>query len=163
MLFRSNENVEFEKINIVEFMNKLDKDIKESLGNIKLKLDIQEENVIADTILLEDALRNLIDNSKKANPKNNEIKILGKKEEKNKYKISVIDKGCGIPKKDISRIKESFYMVDKARARENGSSGIGLSICDKIAKLHNSKLEIESEEGKGTTVSLYLGVEESEK
>ena len=159
----TNENVEFEKINIVEFMNKLDKDIKESLGNIKLKLDIQEENVIADTILLEDALRNLIDNSKKANPKNNEIKILGKKEEKNKYKISVIDKGCGIPKKDISRIKESFYMVDKARARENGSSGIGLSICDKIAKLHNSKLEIESEEGKGTTVSLYLGVEESEK
>ena len=54
-------------------------------------------------------------------------------------------------------------MVDKARARQNGRNGIGLSICEKIANLHNSKLEIESEEGKGTTVSLYLEVKEIEK
>lgn len=159
----TNENVEFEEINIVNFMNKLHKNIKQNLGDIELELDIEEMYVIADTILLEDALRNLIDNSKKSNPKDNVIKILGKKQEKGKYKISVIDNGCGIPKKDIPRIKESFYIVDKARARENGRSGIGLSICEKIAKIHNSKLEIKSEEGKGTTVSLYLEVKEIEK
>lgn len=159
----TNENVEFEKINIADFMNKLYKDIKENLGDVKLELDVEEKYIIADKILLEDALRNLIDNSKKANPKDNMIKILGKKEEKDKYKISVIDNGCGIPKNEIPRIKESFYIIDKARAREGGRNGIGLSICEKIAKIHNSELEIESEEGKWTRVSLYLEVIESEE
>lgn len=159
----TNENIEFEEINIVSFINKLYKDIEESLGKIKLELDLEDKYVIADRILLEDVLRNLIDNSKKANLKNNVIKILGKSVENNKYKISVVDNGCGIPKKDIPRIKESFYMVDKARAREVRRNGIGLSICEKIAKLHNSELEIESEEGKGTIVSLYLGGKDGEK
>ena len=159
----TNESIEFEEIDIVCFMNDLYKNVKENLGIIKLELDIENACVIGDKILLEDALRNLIDNSKKANSKDNKIKLLGRKAETGKYKISVIDNGCGIPKEDLPRITESFYMVDKARARENGRNGIGLSICEKIAKLHNSKLEIKSEEGKGTTVSLYLEVKENEK
>ncbi len=153
----SNETVKLEKINVVCFMNNLYKDIHESLGNIELKLDIEDGYIMADTILLEDCLRNLIDNSKKAKPKDKIIKVIGKNEE-NKYKISVEDKGCGIPKEEIPRIVESFYMVDKARAIENGRNGIGLSICEKIAKIHNTKLIIESELNKGTCVSFYLEV-----
>ena len=158
----SNETVKLESINVVWFMNNLYKDIHESLGDIELKLDIEDGYIMADTILLEDCLRNLIDNSKKANPKDKIIKVIGKNE-KNKYKISVEDKGCGIPKEEIPRIVESFYMVDKARARENGRNGIGLSICEKIAKIHNTKLIIESELNKGTCVSLYLEVADIEK
>ena len=154
----SNETVKLESINVVWFMNNLYKDIHESLGEIELKLDIEDGYIMADTILLEDCLRNLIDNSKKANPKDKIIKVIGKNEQ-DKYKISVEDKGCGIPKEEIPRIVESFYMVDKARARENGRNGIGLSICEKIAKIHNTKLIIESELNKGTCVSLYLEVE----
>lgn len=158
----SNENINLESINTVEFMNNLYNDINESLGATKLKLEIEDVYIIADKVLLEDCLRNLIDNSKKAEPKDKIIRVTGKKEER-RYKISIEDKGCGIPKEDLPRILESFYMVDKARARENGRNGIGLSICEKIAKVHNSKLIIESELDKGTCVSFYLEVDNIEK
>lgn len=75
-----------------------------------------------------------------------------------KYRISVIDKGRGIPKQHIERVTEDFYMVDKSRSRENGGSGIGLSLCKKIIELHNSKINIESEEGIGTTVYFDLDI-----
>lgn len=156
----SNENIKLENINIVCFMNNLYRDIHESLECIELKLDIEDGYIIADKVLLEDCLRNLIDNSKKANPKDKMIRVVGKNEE-NKYKISVEDKGCGIPKEDLPRILESFYKVDKAR--ENGRNGIGLSICEKIAKIHNTKLIIESELNKGTCVSFHLEVKNLEK
>lgn len=54
-------------------------------------------------------------------------------------------------------------MVDKSRARKNGRNGIGLSICEKIAKIHNTKLIIESELNKGTCVSFYLEAGNFEK
>lgn len=158
----SNENIKLEKINVVGFMNNLYENIQESLGCIELKLEIEDGCIIADKVLLEDCLRNLIDNSKKAKPKDKIIKIVGKNEQ-NKYRILVEDKGCGIPKEDLPRILESFYMVDKARARENGRNGIGLAICEKIAKIHNTKLIIQSELDKGTGVSFYLEVENIEK
>lgn len=158
----SNENIELEKIDVVCFMNNIYNDIHESLENIELKLEIEDGCVIADKVLLEDCLRNLIDNSKKSKPKDKRIRILGKNE-KDKYRISVEDKGCGIPKEDLPRILESFYMVDKARARKNGRNGIGLSICEKIANLHHTKLIIESELNKGTCVSFYLEVDNGEE
>ena len=158
----SNENIKLEKLDVVCFMNNLYKDIHESLEDIELKLEIEDGYIIADKVLLEDCLRNLIDNSKKANPKDKMIRIVGENQKDN-YKISVEDKGCGIPKKDLSRVLESFYMVDKARARENGRNGIGLSICEKIARLHHTKLIIESELNKGTRVSFYMEVDNVEE
>ena len=53
-------------------------------------------------------------------------------------------------------------MVDKSRSRENGGSGIGLSLCKKIVEMHGSKLSIHSEEGIGTTVSFEVDVEKEE-
>lgn len=75
----SNENIKFEKINIVILINKIYNNVQESLRNISLELDIEEEIIIADKILLEDCIINLIDNSKKAQPKDNKIIISGKK------------------------------------------------------------------------------------
>lgn len=158
----SNEAIELEGVNIVWFMNNLYKNIHETLGDIDLKLDIEDGYIMADKILLEDCLRNLIDNSKKAKPKDKVIRIIGKNDG-NKYRISVEDKGLGIPKEDLPRVVESFYMVDKARARKNGRNGIGLSICEKIAKVHKTQLIIESELNKGTCVSFCLEVADFEK
>ncbi|MCI8833543.1 MAG: hypothetical protein HFJ19_05055 [Clostridia bacterium] len=76
--------------------------------------------------------------------------------EERKYRISVIDNGRGIPKEHIKRVTEDFYMVDKSRSRKNGGSGIGLSLCKKIIELHESKLNIESEENVGTNVYFDL-------
>ena len=75
----------------------------------------------------------------------------------------MIDGGKGIPKEQISRVTENFYMVDKSRNRQNGGTGIGLSLCKKILELHQSELVIESEEGVGTKVSFELEVLENEE
>lgn len=66
--------------------------------------------------------------------------------------------GRGIPKEHIERVIEDFYMVDKSRSRQNGGSGIGLSLCNKIIELHGSKLNIESEENIGTKVYFDLNI-----
>ncbi|MDU4936791.1 MAG: ATP-binding protein, partial [Peptostreptococcaceae bacterium] len=79
-----------------------------------------------------------------------------------KYIISVTDRGCGIEDSQIEKIVNPFYIIDKSRSKNQGNTGLGLSICDKIAKLHNSNLEIKSELKKGTTISIILEVEDEE-
>ena len=120
-------------------------------------MDLEDCIVKADESLLEVVIRNLIQNAKKAEPKDLCIYITGKRRG-NKYVISIIDTGFGIPKEHINRVTEDFYMVDKSRSRKNGGTGIGLSLCKKILELHGSKINIESEENIGTKVYFELEV-----
>ena len=64
----------------------------------------------------------------------------------------VEDNGCGIPKDKISEIIKPFVRVDKSRSRKTGGAGLGLALVQRIATLHQAKLIIESEYGKGTRV-----------
>ena len=61
-----------------------------------------------------------------------------------------------MPQKEISRITEAFYMIDKSRAREQGGAGLGLSICAEIVKRHQGTLQFQSIEGQGTIVRIFL-------
>ena len=70
--------------------------------------------------------------------------------------IAVADTGCGIPEKDLPRLTERFYRVDKARSREMGGTGLGLAIVKHIVQAHGGRLEIESRIQKGTTVRVFL-------
>ena len=98
---------------------------------------------------------NLIDNAFKASVNNTEVKVYCKTDS-NSVEIFVEDSGIGINNENIRLITEPFYREDKARSRKLGGAGLGLSLCNEIAKLHNTKLIFKSEKGKGTTVSFKL-------
>lgn len=151
----TDENVSLAPISAKKFFNQLFKDIKQTLGETILDANIEDKTVIAEEVLLDSLVRNLISNAKKSNPKDNKIVINGKMVD-GKYQISVIDKGCGIQKEELPFVTEPFYMVDKVRARGTGGNGLGLFIAQKIAGFHHSTLEFESEAGIGTTVRFCL-------
>jgi two-component system phosphate regulon sensor histidine kinase PhoR len=98
---------------------------------------------------IEQVFTNLIDNAIKFNKENGLITIYGQ-EIDGGIKITVEDTGVGIPAKDIPRIFERFYRVDKARSRELGGTGLGLSIVKHIIELHNGSVGVESAEALGS-------------
>ena len=71
-------------------------------------------------------------------------------------KLSVIDRGLGIPTADLDRIFERFYRVDRGRSRETGGTGLGLAIVRHVAAIHHGIVEVESREGEGSTFTLVL-------
>ncbi|MBR6039695.1 MAG: HAMP domain-containing histidine kinase [Clostridia bacterium] len=116
-------------------------------ANIQLQVSCTDAVYEGDSDLLRSALVNLIENAIKASSPGSTIELLA--EEK---LIAVRDYGCGIPKDEIGRITEPFYMVDRSRSKKKGGSGLGLALVKEIARAHHASLEIESEFGKGTSV-----------
>lgn len=151
----SENKIELKQVEIKNCIEKISRKIV--LEDIKLKLNLEQALVNLDENLIEVVIRNLVQNASKAEPKDKCIFIQGELLE-DKYRISVVDFGRGIPKEHIERVTEDFYMVDKSRSRENGGTGIGLSLCKKILNLHNSRIYIESEENIGTKVYFELEV-----
>lgn len=104
-------------------------------------------------------LVNLLDNAVKAG--STKIAFTGKVREGGVYEFRVTDNGCGIPKEDLDKITEAFYMVDKARSRKMNGAGLGLAIAQKIALMHGTTLEYQSKEGVGTSVVFRIPMEEA--
>lgn len=118
--------------------------------NIEIKNDLPGNlSVNADKDRIEDVVINLIDNAIKFNRKNGAIKIYSQ-DKNSSIKIIIEDSGIGIPEKDIPRIFERFYRVDKARSAELGGTGLGLSIVKHIVELHGGNVGVESTEGLGS-------------
>jgi len=111
--------------------------------------------VFADPEKIKHVLINLIDNSVKYTPDGESITVTTEKEDR-EIRVSVSDTGVGIPREDLPRIFERFYRVDKTRSRDMGGSGLGLSIVKHILELHNSRISVESETGKGSEFVFYL-------
>ena len=111
--------------------------------------------VLAQPELLCDLLYNLVQNARHATPPDGHI-VLEVAEQPQSITITLRDTGCGIPAGDLPRITEPFYMVDKSRARQQGGSGMGLALSERIAVLHGTHLNFESAPGVGTAVSFTL-------
>ena len=126
--------------------------------NIKLTVNCQKESlprVMMAPERIEQVMTNLIDNAIKYTSEGGNVKI-NLYQKRDKIYIEVEDNGIGIPEKDQERIFERFYRVDKARSREIGGTGIGLSIVKHIIQGHDSDIEVESQSGQGTVFRFYL-------
>lgn len=119
-------------------------DMRWEPGEIKVEPDLFKTLMI-----------NLVDNARKASKRNDTIELYGKSENGG-YALYVKDHGRGMKKEELSKITEPFYMIDKSRSRAQNGAGLGLALCQRIAELHNTKLEYESSPGEGTTVRIFL-------
>lgn len=124
-------------------------------AKVEFKVLAEDGYIIGEPDLLKTVCLNLLDNARKAIEDNGAVEFLGINDNDG-YRIVVKDNGCGIDAKEIDKIKEAFYMVDKSRSRSAGGAGLGLAICDQIIKMHHGKMVIESVKGQGTEISVLL-------
>ena len=108
-----------------------------------------------DTDKMTQVIDNILNNAIKYSPDGGKIKV-GMRTTDAQLIISISDEGLGIPKKDLPRIFDRFYRVDKARSRAQGGTGLGLAIAKEIVKQHKGFIWAKSEYGKGSTFTIVL-------
>ncbi|MFM9331363.1 cell wall metabolism sensor histidine kinase WalK [Paenibacillus mesotrionivorans] len=119
--------------------------------------------VLLDRDQIDQVLDNLVSNSIKYTGDGGHLAIRARlKDNGSQLEIEVEDNGIGIPKKDLSRIFDRFYRVDKARSRNMGGTGLGLSIAREIVKAHGGSITLDSELNQGTKVAFTLPVKHEE-
>lgn len=158
LIVLNRQEFQLEECATKELRDNLEETLKPAVDkkNIILEIKFEDAWIKIDYSLFKTLILNLADNSIKADAK--KIDITGKRVGQN-YSISVSDNGRGIPGKDLSRVTEAFYMVDKSRSRKQHGAGIGLALVSRIAQVHHAELSIESVENKGTTVEVRLPME----
>ena len=121
-------------------------DLTEPAGHILVACDRRQ---------VTSALFNLLDNAVKYSEEGGKVEFTAQVEGFS-VAISVRDHGIGIPHRDIERIFERFYRVDRTRSRATGGTGLGLAIVRHVAQAHQGEVSVESEEGNGSTFTLKL-------
>ncbi len=101
------------------------------------------------------ALANLLDNACKYSDGGSTVEVRSW-DDANFVEIEVRDYGIGIPGRDLERVFERFYRVDRARSRETGGTGLGLAIVRHVATNHNGNIRVASREGEGSVFTLRL-------
>ena len=124
--------------------------------DIEVEIEPKLGQVLIDSDQIDQVLDNLVSNAIKYSGEGGRVKLAARRVDGKGVEVSVSDTGIGIPKKDLERIFERFYRVEKARSRSMGGTGLGLSIAREIIKAHNGSISIESEVSSGTTVSFTL-------
>ncbi len=125
-------------------------------GAIRVENKAGEALVSGDEVQLAQLLNNLVVNALKYGRPGTPVRIRLDDAPPDLVRISVIDRGEGIPAAHIPRLTERFYRVDPGRSRSVGGTGLGLAIVKHIVLRHRGRLEISSEPGVGTTVSVSL-------
>ncbi|MFY9858292.1 MAG: ATP-binding protein, partial [Exiguobacterium chiriqhucha] len=107
----------------------------------------------ADMNRIKQVILNLVANAINYSPEGSQVEIAVEKRPDGSYLI-VKDNGIGIAPKEVGRIFERFYRVDKARSRNSGGTGLGLAIVKHIVDLHHATIQVDSVEGEGTTFTI---------
>jgi two-component system sensor histidine kinase SenX3 len=116
-----------------------------------------EIEIACDRRQMRSALMNLVDNAIKYSEPNQTVEV-GAKLVGDRIALVVRDHGIGIPTRDLERIFERFYRVDRARSRETGGTGLGLAIVRHVAQAHGGDVSVESREGEGSTFTIQVPI-----
>lgn len=130
---------------------------KAGLKKINIQNNLTENlpHIRADRDRFTQILVNVLDNAVKFTPEDGSIYIdAGQKD--NYAVLTITDTGIGIPKEEVQRLGERFYRVDRSRSRDLGGTGLGLSIVKHLMIAQGGRMEIESQLGRGTKVSLFF-------
>jgi len=157
----SGMKLNYESFNIIKVITDVFEmlEIKAGKKNIELNFDTIYDFpllVFGDSERIEQVLINLLSNSINYGKNNGITTVAIVSFSDKKMKITISDNGLGIDKKDIPRLFERFYRVDKSRSREQGGSGLGLAIVKHIIEAHGQEVFVESERNKGTSFSFTL-------
>ncbi len=131
--------------------------LEASSKGLSLRVDSEPElpQVLGDAEQLGQVLANLLSNAIKFTPPGGSVAVTAQRHPRG-VAVTVRDTGIGIPREDLPRVFDRFYRVEKARSREMGGTGLGLSIAREIVEAHDGSIEIESEPGRGTRVTLVV-------
>lgn len=137
--------------------------LKERNARLAVQIEKDLPMLTGDADQMAQVMQNLLDNGLKYGKDNGVLSVDvalaqqgGRWPSRRGVVIAVADQGAGIPKEHLPRLTERFYRVDKGRSRAVGGTGLGLAIVKHIVNRHRGQLLIESEVGKGTTVSIWL-------
>jgi two-component system phosphate regulon sensor histidine kinase PhoR len=123
--------------------------------DINITSNVEKSNILMSYEELYQLIKNLVENAIKYGKTKGNVWIEMYYEQSDLV-LSVKDDGIGIPQKDLNRIFERFYRVDKARSKSTGGTGLGLSIVKHIVLNYNGHIDISSEEGEGTEIKIFL-------
>ena len=150
---------DLQSVEIAGLLNRLaleyQRNAREKELSITAELPSQSVALLADPDLLQQALKNLLDNACKYTPEGGSVK-LKLLTQLRRISIQVIDSGIGIPVEDLPLIFERFYRVDSTRTRSSGGFGLGLAIAQQIIQAHGGKISVDSKVGEGTTFQVCL-------
>jgi len=158
-----NTEVEFERCRMHKIADNCISSVVQTASRKEINIDLEvpeDLQVMCDAKLIEQAVLNLLDNAVKYTPDGGEVRLRAREEEdqggEGRVVVEVSDTGIGIPSKDLERIFERFFRVDKGRSRAMGGTGLGLSIVRHIIQAHGEKVWVESDPSKGTTFVFTL-------
>ena len=158
------DDLTMKRVWLPRYLEEVEKALSPTMKNKGIRLICRSEQgrAVLEPDLVKSLLYNLIDNASKAMEGEGIIAV----------KASLIPGGCqfmvadngrGMEEKDLARITEAFYRVDKSRSRQQGGAGLGLALCKQIVELHNGTLHYDSKLGSGTQVTVTLYGKEGQK
>ncbi|MEN1960254.1 phosphate regulon sensor histidine kinase PhoR [Luteimonas sp. MJ246] len=155
------ETIEDDEVAMVPMLATLRREAEAiSQGRHQVKVeDLAGVDLLGSTRELHSAFSNLVANAVRYTPSGGTVSVRLESATQGGVSLSVEDSGYGIPAAHLSRLTERFYRVSSSRTRETGGTGLGLAIVKHVLQLHQARLDISSEVGRGSTFSCHFGAE----
>jgi signal transduction histidine kinase len=143
-------------VDFAEYIGMLSEQYQHYEGGLVVDLPDEDRSMQIDKLRIRLLLANIVNNAirhGRNRPVTISVRFQG-----DEAVLSIADQGEGISEEHLKHVREPFYRVDSARARHTGGFGLGLYLCHLIAEAHGGRMEIDSETGKGTRVTIYLPI-----